>query len=72
MSRHDDETRVRHMLEHAIEAMEMTRGRARSDLDTDRQLNLSSVRLLEIVFDHEWYHEHATRLFIWRKLASLP
>lgn len=37
------------MLDHAREAAEMAAGRARGDLDEDRQLNLSLVRLLEIV-----------------------
>jgi len=37
------------MLDHAREAVAMARGRTRSELDTDRQLNLSLVRLLEIV-----------------------
>jgi uncharacterized protein with HEPN domain len=37
------------MLEHAKEAIEMSQGRSREDLDRDRQLNLSLVRLLEIV-----------------------
>lgn len=49
MSLHDDRTRLEHMLEHAEEAMAMASGRSREDLDTDRQLNLSLVRLLEIV-----------------------
>jgi uncharacterized protein with HEPN domain len=49
MSRHDDQARLTHMLKHAIEAMEMARGRARADLDRNRQLNLSRVRLLEII-----------------------
>jgi uncharacterized protein with HEPN domain len=49
MSRHDDRRRLRHMLDHAVEAFEMTQGKTRNDLDTDRQLNLSLVRLLEIV-----------------------
>ena len=49
MSRHDDETRLRHMLDHAREAVEMSRGHTRADLDRDRRLNLSLVRLLEIV-----------------------
>ncbi len=49
MSRHDDETRLRHMLDHAREAVEMSRGHTRADLDRDRPLNLSLVRLLEIV-----------------------
>jgi uncharacterized protein with HEPN domain len=37
------------MLDHAKEAVAMASGRTRGDLDTDRQLNLSLVRLLEIV-----------------------
>ncbi len=49
MTRHDDSIRLRHMLDHAAEAMEMAKGRRREDLDRDRQLNLSLVRLLEIV-----------------------
>jgi uncharacterized protein with HEPN domain len=49
MSRHDDQPKLRHMFDHAVEALEMTRGRNRADLDTDRPLNLALVRLLEIV-----------------------
>jgi uncharacterized protein with HEPN domain len=40
---------VRQMLEHAREAVEMTRGRSRADLDTDRKLNLALVRLVEVI-----------------------
>ena len=49
MTRHNPIVRLRHMLDHAREALEMARGRTRADLDTDRQLNLSLVRLLEII-----------------------
>lgn len=49
MSRHDDEVRLRHMLDHAREAVQLAAGRKRSDLDADRMLNLSLTRLLEIV-----------------------
>jgi uncharacterized protein len=49
MSRHDGDIRLRHMMDHAREAVAMASGRTRSELDTDRQLNLSLVRLLEIV-----------------------
>ena len=49
MRRHDDSTRLRHMLDHAIEARQMTEGRSRSDLDQDRQFNLALVRLMEII-----------------------
>ncbi len=41
--------RLRHMLDHAREAVEMVKGKTRADLSTDRKLNLSLVRLLEIV-----------------------
>jgi len=37
------------MLDHALEAVDMTKGKTRADLDKDRQLNLALVRLLEII-----------------------
>lgn len=37
------------MLDHAVEAIEISRGRTRRDLDADRLLNLALVRLLEII-----------------------
>lgn len=49
MSRHDDSVRLRHMLDHAREAVEMASSRNRSDLDKDRMLNLALVRLIEII-----------------------
>lgn len=49
MSRHDDSVRLRHMLDHAREAVAMARGRQRHELDADRQLNLALVRLIEII-----------------------
>lgn len=49
MSRHDPRVSVRQMLDHAREAVAMIRGRSRGDLDTDRQLNLALVRLVEVV-----------------------
>ena len=48
MTRHDDGTRMRHMLAHAKEAVEMAQGRSRADLETDRQFNLAVVRLMEV------------------------
>ncbi len=45
----DDNVRIRHILDAAREAVAFTKGRSRADLDTDRKLNLSLVRLLEIV-----------------------
>jgi len=49
MSHRDTIVYVHHMLDHAKEAVEMTRGRTRMDLDEDRMLNLSVVRLVEII-----------------------
>ena len=49
MSRHDPMVRVRHMLDHAREAVEMVKGKTRADLDVDRQLNLALVRLVEVI-----------------------
>ena len=49
MSRHDDTLRMRHMMDHAREAVALVRGKSREDLDSDRTLGLALVRLLEIV-----------------------
>ena len=49
MARIDPLMRVQHMLDRAREAVEMTRGRSRSDMDIDRMLNLALVRLMEII-----------------------
>ena len=48
MSRHERHLRLRHILDHAKEAVAMARDRTRAELDSDRQLNLFLVRLLEI------------------------
>ena len=45
----DDQVRLRHMLDSATEAVELSRGKSRADLDTNRVLSLALVRLLEIV-----------------------
>lgn len=49
MTQDYDLVRLRHMLHHAIEAVDMAKGRTRADLDRDRQLNLALVRLVEII-----------------------
>jgi uncharacterized protein with HEPN domain len=49
MSHHEPMVRLRHMLSYAREAVAMIQGRVRADLESDRQLNLALVRLLEIV-----------------------
>ncbi|MEW6382048.1 MAG: DUF86 domain-containing protein [bacterium] len=45
----NDIIRLHHMLDAAQEAVDLFRGRTREDLDGDRMLNLSLVRLLEII-----------------------
>lgn len=45
----DDNIRIRHILDAAREAIQFAEGRKRVELDTDRKLNLSLVRLLEII-----------------------
>jgi uncharacterized protein with HEPN domain len=63
-----DRIRLRHMLDHATEAVQMARGRARADLDTDRRLNLSLVRLLEVVGEAATRVSEVTR----RRYVEIP
>jgi uncharacterized protein with HEPN domain len=49
MTQHDPIVRIRHMLEYAREAVELTHGRSRRDLDSDRMLNLALTRLIEVM-----------------------
>jgi len=45
----EDEVPLEHMRDHAIEASDMVKDKNREDLDLDRRLNLSLVRLVEII-----------------------
>lgn len=49
MSQHDDDVRISHMLDYSREALELSKGRSREDLDTDRTIELALVRLIEII-----------------------
>ena len=49
MTRYDDNISLRHMLEHAREAVDLTQGKERADLTSDRMLELALTRLVEIV-----------------------
>jgi len=49
MSKRDLTPRLRHMLEHAREAVALVTDKRRKDLDSDRLLNLALVRLVEII-----------------------
>jgi uncharacterized protein with HEPN domain len=45
----DGSVALRHMLDHAREAIAIMRGRSKDDLERDRPLGLAIVRLLEII-----------------------
>ena len=67
--------RVRHMLDHGREAVEMARGHSRADLDTDRMLNLALVRLTEVIGEAsrrvpEDFRSRHTQV-PWRDIADL-
>jgi len=49
MTQHDPIVRMRHMLDHAKEAVELLAGRGKADLKGNRVLELALVRLVEIV-----------------------
>ncbi|MBI5178536.1 MAG: DUF86 domain-containing protein [Nitrospinae bacterium] len=49
MPLHDDGIRLRHMLDHAREALAIAKGIKRETLDSNRILSLALVRLLEII-----------------------
>jgi len=49
MSRHDDEVRLRHVLDAARKAVALTAGRTRVQLEADEIAQLALARLLEIV-----------------------
>jgi uncharacterized protein with HEPN domain len=49
MTKQINDIRLRHMLDHAREAVALAEGKVRQDLDDDRLLELALVRLLEIV-----------------------
>ena len=51
----DSLMRIQHMLDYAREAVAMARGHSRADLDTDRMLELSLARLVQIVGEAAWF-----------------
>jgi uncharacterized protein with HEPN domain len=59
--REDDGIRLRHMLDAALEAVSFARGRARGDLDTDRQLVLALVKEAEIIGEAAYQVSQATK-----------
>jgi len=49
MTRRDDTVALRHMRDHAAEAVAIARGRSRNDLHGDRLFTLALTRLVEII-----------------------
>lgn len=49
MSKRDPQVALRQVLSHAREAVDISRGKTRSDLDADRLLNLALTQLVEII-----------------------
>jgi len=49
MSQHDDQVYLKHMLDHAREAVEMVAGITQADLAQHRMLELALIRLVEII-----------------------
>ena len=45
----DDLTQLRHMIDAGKEAVELARGKTRDEIENERTLNLSLVRLIEVV-----------------------
>jgi uncharacterized protein with HEPN domain len=49
MSKRDPELSLRQILSYAQEAVQLSLGKSRTDLDTDRLLNLALARLIEMM-----------------------
>jgi uncharacterized protein with HEPN domain len=49
MSQHDDQVFLKHMLDHAREAVKMVARKTQADLAQNRMLELALMRLVEII-----------------------
>lgn len=71
----DDLVRLRHMLDNAMEAVDLIQGKSRADLDTNRVVSLALVRLMEIVGEAANRVTTTTRLqypnIPWSQIVSL-
>ncbi len=45
----DDSSRLRHIVDASLKAVQFSQGRSRHNLDTDEMLDLALVRILEII-----------------------
>lgn len=71
----NDETRLRHILDAVREAVAFSEGRSRGDLDKNRMLSLSLVRLLEIIGEASRGISEEFRLgnpeIAWKKMTGM-
>jgi uncharacterized protein with HEPN domain len=71
----NDIVRLRHILDAALEAVAFSQGRKREDLDNDRMLSLSRVRLLEITGEAARSVSPAGRdaypKVVWKKMVGM-
>lgn len=49
MTQHEDQVRLRHMLDYSQKAVAMIQGRSRADLDNDEMLCLALTRAVEVI-----------------------
>ena len=68
MTQHNDIIRLRHMLDHAKEAVDLIAGKDRVELQHDRVLELALIRLVEIVGEASAKISSATQ----KKFPSIP
>ncbi|MGA2094018.1 MAG: DUF86 domain-containing protein [Sedimentisphaerales bacterium] len=70
-----DKVRIRHILDASREAVEFAKGRSRAELDNDRKLNLSLVRLLEVIGEAARGLSDEFRMqfpeFPWKKMVGM-
>lgn len=75
MSRHDDTVYLRHMLDHASTALELTSGKNRSSLDSEPMLRYSLLHLVSIVGEAAMRVSAAGRAkysqIVWRDIIGM-
>lgn len=75
MTQHDVFARLRHMLDHSREAVQMVKGMDRADLEHDRKTELALTRLVEIVGEAASKVDPAERVRFpgipWREIVGM-
>lgn len=74
MPHHDDQIRLRHMLDASVKAVSFTNGLKRADLEQNEQLVLALIRLLEIIGEAAGHvsekTQHKYPFFPWQPMAA--